>query len=486
MDHGDVVIVPGFGTGHHIRAHLASGRRIVVIEPDPCLVRTAMEHADCTDFTSTDNVVLVIGEAAEEIDRCIGDYYLPALHGSAIVADLPGQREAMPDAYGRMKQAIARGLERLKDDFAVQSRFGRLWMRNTLANLRTLANEPARLESDLSLFRARDVLVAAAGPSLDTAIPKIGHDEERPVLATDSALPSLCATGVPPAAVITVDPQQASYLHHLAAGRTRVPLYADLAAPPALLQAYGRVVPLVSGHPLHQLIVLLGLQAPSFDSSGGNVTHAAVSIAASLGARSIRLAGADFSFPDGEVYPREAASHRILRSIANRTRPFASLRYSFLQDRPGVYRDPEVRGRYRQVALDRYRDALMALCDTLVVPVRQDPGPGVAIAEQPQRTSRPSRAEAGRVRTPAAGYGAVELPQSLPARLRMLFREVTPRVEWFDSLRGAQTTERAVLLALIPLVAWHRHRNTSGPGDELLQRSYNDSLELLELFARDR
>ena len=45
-------------------------------------------------------------------------------------------------------------------------------------------------------------------------------------------------------------------------------------------------------------------QFPHIDTSGGNVTHAALSLAESLGAKHISLYGADFSYPYGKPYAR--------------------------------------------------------------------------------------------------------------------------------------------------------------------------------------
>jgi hypothetical protein len=69
---------------------------------------------------------------------------------------------------------------------------------------------------------------------------------------------------------------------------------------------------------------------PELDTSGGNVTYAAVSLAEKLGAREIELYGADFSYPGGLTYARGAYIYPHFAKRQNRLFPLEAQASSFL------------------------------------------------------------------------------------------------------------------------------------------------------------
>lgn len=475
-----VVIVPGFGSGYHLRPLLEAARRVIVVEPDPALLYHTLGHVDLREALRHPGLTLVTGATARRADAGIGDFYRPAVHGSATVLELPGIREAEPERYARLRQQLRDGLEQLKDDFAVQSRFGRLWLRNTVANLHTATRPGAVAMAALPRFRDRTVVVVAAGPSLEDALPLLGHTDDAAILSTDTALPVLTDAGIRPDAVLTVDAQQVSYHHYLSAQFPETLLLADLSAPPAVFQCLPRVLPLLSSHPLHQLLRLLGVDLPLFDSSGGNVSHAAVSLASCLGASVIRLVGADFSYPDGRTYARDTSIHRYFRCRSLRTQPLATLLHRFLHERPGLYPDAARPGILRQPALDSYRTRLEALVRETGARVEQVAGRGIPL-ELPGRRAGPG-IHAPRLAAPR--------PPGIPAntleRLRSLLAESEPTVAQLDSRTASAGpgSHAAVATALLPLLAWHRRNSPDAPADALLLQSRDEAVSLIDHFLK--
>jgi hypothetical protein len=114
-----------------------------------------------------------------------------------------------------------------------------------------------------------------------------------------------------------------------------------------------------SGHPFSQYINAHWRRFPFIDTSGGNVSHAAVSLAGSLGAEKIFLYGADFSCPEGKPYAREAYIYPYFRSRENRLDAIESLFVHFLfrnRNTNAVWRDGKVR--YTNPVMLAYKERL--------------------------------------------------------------------------------------------------------------------------------
>jgi hypothetical protein len=101
-----------------------------------------------------------------------------------------------------------------------------------------------------------------------------------------------------------------------------MPLFVDLASPPTVTRMAARRYYFSSGHPLDRYVAARFRAFPILDTSGGNVTHAAVSLAEYMGAGKIQLYGADFSYPFGKSYARGTYIYPYFDLRQNRLRPF--------------------------------------------------------------------------------------------------------------------------------------------------------------------
>jgi hypothetical protein len=277
--------------------------------------------------------------------------------------------------------------------------------------------------------------VIAAGPSLDRSLPLLQEQRTRRfIIATDTSLPALLAAGIEPDAVISIDCQIWSYNHFFR--RTHIPLFLDVASPPLLAERSTAPRFFSGGHPLSRFFSRASADIPELDASGGNVTYAAVSLAEALGAETVELFGADFSYPLGVAYARGTWLHPFYDKQQNRFSPIETF-FSHLIYRTSLEkRHANGSWHYETPALAMYRAKLTERRWT------------------PQKTPRTG---AACIATSGAEFLAL-----YREKLRSLaFRRL-------DAVR-LDGESAAVIATLLPTAAALKHRNPELGGERLLE-----------------
>ncbi|HSV55884.1 MAG TPA: 6-hydroxymethylpterin diphosphokinase MptE-like protein, partial [Magnetospirillaceae bacterium] len=297
----------GLGAGYGLRPFLdrpGTGGALVV-EHSISLLRAILERFDLAPVLSDRRVRLLVDPSGPDLERAVLEFYIPILVGDLVAVPLAARVAADPAPFHRTADDVRSVLSRVSDDYSVQAFFGRRWFANAVRNLYA-AERPVR-----PLAAVREAIVTAAGPSLDAqAVDLAGARIGRYLIATDTSLGALLARGILPDAVVSIDCQHISYYHFITPVPGDLPLILDLASSPLVARRARKVHFFSSGHPFCRYVSAHFRPLPWLDTSGGNVTHAAVSLADSLGARRILLYGADFSYPMGSSYARGTYIHR--------------------------------------------------------------------------------------------------------------------------------------------------------------------------------
>lgn len=341
----------GYQTGGFLDDSTGEVQRLVIIERDPAFLRAVMSLLDLSKLFSDSRVRLLAGESPEQIRLFLTRDYLPIRDGALRTIPLRSSVDADPEYFAAVTQTCREAVGILAADAAVQARFGRRWFLNTLANLETAGGAASHLP------RATKAIVLAAGPSLESRLPELPALRRRGwyVIATDTSLPLLQGANLFPNLVLSLDCQHISYHHFLRGLPPDVPLALDLASPPLLSRLARRKFFFSGGHPFSRYLASLWRRFPLVDTSGGNVTQAAVSLARLLGAEEILVFGADFSYPAGKPYARGTYLYPYYRSRETRCRPLESLFFSFLRRGGPLMRSA---GGYTTAVMDAYRQNL--------------------------------------------------------------------------------------------------------------------------------
>ncbi len=375
----------GLGAGYTIAALLESDKisRGIIIEYDAAILRAVLERIDLTHVLGDRRLFLLVDPADDELDLAIASKYVPAITGDFVTVPLRGRTDAAPEKYQRAAETIRGAINVISDDYSVQSFFGKRWFSNIVRNLEVSARPTPPVGP------IREAIVTAAGPSLELYFDEI---RKRPrgsfLIATDTSLRALLERGIEPDAVISIDCQHISYYHFLLGLPERTPLFLDLASPPTVTRLASKPYFFSSGHPLSRYIASRFRAFPVLDTSGGNVTHAAVSLAEYLGASTVRLYGADFSYPFGKTYARGTYIYPYFDLRQSRIRPLEALFSEFLYRNHTIDREDDEDGCFRYVTkpLVAYKERLERLSTTISCNLDRVKGYGVA-TNTPDRPS---------------------------------------------------------------------------------------------------
>ncbi|OHD10562.1 MAG: hypothetical protein A2Z96_01975 [Spirochaetes bacterium GWB1_48_6] len=377
----------GLGAGYEIASLLEAGRvaKGLIIEYGAPILRAVLERVDLTHVLGDRRLHLLVDPSDAELDEAIASSYVPSVTGDFVSVPLRGRIDLAQALYQRAADSIRGAISVISDDYSVQSFFGKRWFSNIVRNLE-ISNKPTPPVGPI-----REAYVTAAGPSLELYLKEIAARPKGAFLiATDTSLRALLERGIEPDAVISIDCQHISYYHFSLGMPERIPLFLDLASPPTVSRLASKPYFFSSGHPLSRYVASRFRAFPVLDTSGGNVTHAAVSLAEYLGASVVRIYGADFSYPFGKSYARGTYIYPYFDIRQSRLRPSESLFAEFLYRNQSIDRQEDADGSFRYVTkpLVAYKERLERLSDSISCKLDRVRGFGVQAATESKNQTR--------------------------------------------------------------------------------------------------
>ncbi|MBN2050985.1 MAG: motility associated factor glycosyltransferase family protein [Spirochaetales bacterium] len=476
---GGYIIFLGLGGGFQILPFLQRSdiSGILVIDKDVSLFRSILARYDLRKLILDPRVYLLIDSDPQAIASWILSSYIPAIMGDIQTLFLRPRMETEEEYFRSVLEGIKGVLGKLADDYTVQTHFGKKWFINTLANLETAE------ESTATLSPIKKAFITGAGPSLERQLPVIREQRSSATLiATDTSLPCLLEAGIPPDLVISIDCQQITYHHFLAGYPEEIPLVLDLASPAGITRLSRKNVFFSSGHPFSQYVNSNWRHFPRIDISGGNVSHAAVSLADTLGAEEIRLYGTDFSFPEGKSYARGSYLYPYFMEREYRSVPLEGHFYSFLMRNKNIVKEYSPQGiRYTTKPMISYKERLEEASRGLQARLIPEAGLGVPLmidaSLKKKRSERVSRFfSAGKPECPwrefLADYhrGLTQLPEPFD-----------PLASYFEALSAGEKDLWTTLYPAAAVVRKSRGKD-SPPGAAILSDVRTWSLDILRHY----
>jgi hypothetical protein len=478
------LVVLGLGGGYHLKPFLEAGHisGILVIEKNIGMVRAVFENIDMRAVLLDPKVKILVDANLYDIGQTLLTLYLPTLSGNLKTLSLQTRVNLEPKYFQSVLRVISSSIDQIADDYTVQSRFGTRWFINTLANLE-MAEKTTQV-----LAPVRRVIITGAGPSLEQQIDTLRASVKGAFLiATDTSLPCLLAYEIRPDLVLTIDCQQIGYHHFLSGYPSETPLVLDLASPPVLTRLTDKLFFFSSGHPFSRYLSRAWRSFPMIDTSGGNVSHAALSLAARLGAEEIQLLGIDFSYPEGKLYARETYLYPYFRSKENRIATLENCFFSFLLEGPGIIKEKASSSiRYTTELLLRYKERMELAIRNTDARVTAEEGQGLPLTIKQDRLPKKSIKGFGSLLSQGAKSGSwKDCLASLVDKIRSLPEPEAPLSVYWQSLSAG---ERELWMIQVPAATAFKEKRfqTDLPAAQLLGSTRDWTVKMLETYIRAR
>lgn len=318
----------GFGLGYLVESFVQAHPHtpVAVVEPEPGLFGRALAARDLRALLARPEIHWLLGgrpeQALLELEK------LPL--GAVQVVRLRPVYDRHAAFYEALDGLLQNAIARREVNTNTLRRFGRLWVRNLLANLDPLLACPgvAALEGRLAGLPA---VVLAAGPSLESILPLLPRLRERLVLiAVDTSLRPCLNAGVEPDFLLVIDPQYWNSRHLDRARPRRTVLVSETSTWPGVFRRLRLPTFLASSlFPLGEYLESV-TRAKGRLGAGGSVATSAWDFARLAGARPILMAGLDLGFPGRRTHARGTFFEELRPVAADRLSPAEEQAFRYL------------------------------------------------------------------------------------------------------------------------------------------------------------
>ena len=459
----------------------------LAIDYDVAGVAALFRERDYSALLGDPRFTLLVNPPPSLVESAIAELYRPALLGGVRVLPLRARVERDKKNFGEAGEAAKRGIEKVSADYSAQAHFGTRWFANIIRNVMAIRAPDPDAVARTRIPPRREAAICAAGPSLDAQIPLLLERKKREgdggpfVICADTALPALLAQGLKPDAVVSIDCQHIGYHHFMNSACRRIPLFLDVASPPALSTLSDFPFFFAGGHPLAALLRQKWAPLPALDTSGGNVAFACLSLAESLGARRVSVYGADFSYPAGKIYAKGAYVFPFFETRQTRLSTLETGVSSLLFRAPFLPPESADGASRRETATMRaYRASFGQKISAMEAEVSMAPGLGLPPLVHGKKTSR-ARREDERGFTPAR-------PTTGAADFLETYRRDVEALPPLPPLGGdaLDAEARRIFATLLPLMAALKRRRPQSPSPELFEEAKRHCVDQIDRVLGSR
>jgi len=470
----------GLGGGFAPQAALElTNAQITVIDFDKNSITELLTGMDYSALLNNERFKLIVDPSDEEIKNFILENYKPVICGGIKTIPLRTRTEQDKPKFERAAAVLQEAIENVCGDYSVQSHFGIRWFSNIIRNIKTMPsyNDETCYDNILTqknivrAATAAQAAIVAAGPSLDRQLSSLAELKAQGafVISADTALNVLQHNGIQPDAVVSIDCQHISYYHFMTNCKTHssagnIPLILDIASPP-MLCGFSSLSPVFfsSGHPLALYINAHFRPLPVLDTSGGNVTYACLSLAEFLGAQSITLFGADFSYVNSQSYARGTYIYPYFYKRQNRLSSLEAQLSAFLYRSPFLpCEDGKKKNYYETSSLRFYRKKLeekASLMCAQIICAKGDGAP-VNLYKEQRTVNQEYRTEINGQKANISGADFLEN-----------YRNDTLALPQTNDAKKLNAKQQQVFTTLLPLAAAIKKRNMDLKFNDLMEET---------------
>jgi len=320
IEKADVILHFGWGLGYAgniLRNRIKHDARVFVLEPDADLY--ALSKSDDAEAFQDSRFQFVVGE---KVSHFFDEW--PLGHSAETDKILWVEWPAALREHGLLAAMLKLQMKAYLRDRTANppSHFqnGEQYFESAIRNYKYQCSADAG--SLFDRFHNVPLVLVSAGPSLDRNIQELRRTEDRCfILAVDTALRPLLASGITPHAVITADPTEANVEHIAGVLPRETYLIAEQAVQPQVLQSAAKCFLFGLGVFPDSLFAKFGLGKTKLES-WGSVATTALDLACRMGANPIIFTGQDFA----HSWNRDHACNTIFEGKALTVSPAETLR----------------------------------------------------------------------------------------------------------------------------------------------------------------
>jgi hypothetical protein len=202
--------------------------------------------------------------------------------------------------YIKATKEITSKLQELTSHKNTKSRFGQLWIENSIENFKQVALSPS-VKSLENIFSEENVIVISPGPSLKLNISELERPHSALTIAVAQAVPALLQHNIIPDFILVMDPQDYAFtLDNFDLSKTSL-ICPEYVSPSFTEKNFLRKFFLISSNSCFEQNIYRKHQSYNLDDAS-SVSVVAVRLSQMLGAKTIALLGQDLSFSSEQYY----------------------------------------------------------------------------------------------------------------------------------------------------------------------------------------
>ena len=297
----DAVLLLGFGLGYtalHAVRELRPWTWITIVEPDPGILRAAMEYVDLTALFSHQRVAFFVGQEGTQLQEHLRIWFNTAeVDNITQLTHLPLEK-ARPSVYRRAYLDVQEAVNYRTTEIATLLKQGKPINKNSILNIPSTVHSQG-VNAFENQFKGVPAIVVAAGPSLESqveALKKVG--DRAVIICVGKSLRFLLENGIDP-----------HFTAHLDLGADSQVYFENVQIPDSCTLVWDPEAnaSAISGFPGDRITFDCGMDwenrgkafwgEKGFLQRGLSVAHTAFHFVRALGAGPIALVGVDLGFP---------------------------------------------------------------------------------------------------------------------------------------------------------------------------------------------
>ena len=297
----DAILLLGMGlgyTGLELVRRLSPWTWITVIEPDPGILRAAMEYVDLTPLFSRDRVAFFVGQEGALLQEHLRIWFNKSeVDNITQLTHLPLEK-ARPSVYRRAYKDVLEAINYRNTEIATLLKHGKPINRNSVLNIpATIRSQGVKVFENQ--FKGVPAVVVAAGPSLESQMEALKQVRDRAIIiCVGKSLRFLLENGIDPHFTAHLDLGEESKVYFEG---VQIPDSCTLVWDPEANSSA------ISGFPGDRITFQCGMDwenrgkafwgEKGYLQRGLSVAHTAFHFTRALGADPIALVGVDLGFP---------------------------------------------------------------------------------------------------------------------------------------------------------------------------------------------